>query len=280
MQSIARLQCQGKQPPQRGQAMATKQISNKKIIVSVAIAIIGISVIWYNMSDVSSVTITQKSAQVMIAKKLPITKEIKVAKFDMKFVVDQIDVGFENNNILSVVAHATVDTSVGSASVLVRTTGTPVYQSMAFYYQPQTFEFSEFTLSDKALANTKTAGQIASNATKKFDKYLKNSGLLDGTDISVAQTAEVMTAKIREYAKPALETIIIEYLTDHPIKKLDGVKGFVVSLAIDEIQVANNTLTIEFSLLAFTLNMVILILVFIALISILWFLPLGLVTFD
>ena len=226
----------------------------KSTVLSMVLGVVAVIGVGLSMADVGSVSIPQSYAQDMIAKKLPIEKTVSAVMFDMDIIVDKVDITFQENDILGVVAHATVNSRFGSAEVEVHTTGTPVFKNMAFYYLAETFEFEEFRLSAQATATAKTAGKIASNATKKFGKFMKKTGLLEGTGISVERTAEEMTAKIKEGAKPALEKIITRYLNKHPIKRLRGDKGLIVSLAIDKTEISAGTLTIHFSLLQFTMK--------------------------
>jgi hypothetical protein len=249
----------------------SRKLSTKTIVIAVVLAIIGALVVWGQMTDIDKVSITEEYAQGKISERLPIQKDLKVPLLKMGITVDRVDVDFQDGDILGVVAHATVNTRFGDADVEVRTTGTPVYKDMAFHYHPTSFEFSEFKLSGKAKASMGTAGQIASNASKRLDGYLKKKGLLEGTDISVAMSADEITDKIRKAAKPGLEKVITKYLNRYPIKKLDGIKGTIVSLAIDKIQIEDGTLTIDFSLLKLTVRVLIFALLFLVAIIGLWF---------
>ena len=258
---------------QNGGTKMAQNISKRSVGVAVVISIVAFVILWSAMSDTDSITITETYAQEKVDEKLPVKKEVSRLKQKMQIIVDKIDIDFQDGNILGVVAHATVITRFGNASVQIRTTGKPELKALAFYYRPETFEFSEFILSDEALKNSQKAGQIASNATKKLDRYLRHSGLLEGTDVSVAKGAEELTQLIRESAKPALENVIISYLSEHPIRRLDGVKGAVISLAIDDFTVSQDKLVIDFSLLTLTINIALLMLLFAAIIGVAMFFP-------
>jgi hypothetical protein len=90
-----------------------------------------------------------------------------------------------------------------------------------------------------------TAGQIAKNAMKRWVEPLT-----EGTDIDV-DTDAVKSAVALEIKGLVLREVA-RILKNMPVYQLTGVTGHLISMGVDKISVADQSVTVHFSVLQFT----------------------------
>lgn len=116
--------------------------------------------------------------------------------------------------------------------------GVPEYASGAFYFRPSQVEVREFAYQ----------GNTPGEAIKNFaDKYITNEGL----NALVTDSA----GKVEEWVTDLAQAAAVHMLDKRPVYELkDDLKGFVISAALQSVEVKENTLVITFSLLQLTIS--------------------------
>ena len=232
-----------------------KKYPKKFLVIGLVLLIVFAGITFVVMKGLDKVDIQESFAQDQISRHLPITSEFKIMLVKCGLVIDSLDVQFLDDDRISVVAHGTVETSKGSAELTIESVGVPAYANRGFYFKPDYIDYKDFKFSDEAKENIGTVGTIARNFS---GKYLKD--LVKDTDVNL--DAEKFTERLKAIAMTSVQKQIISYLYKNPVKKLDGFKGTIVSLAIDEIKVNDRVLTINFSFLKLTGRIILLIFVF------------------
>jgi hypothetical protein len=270
-----------------------RKYPKKFLVIAVALLFIAIVVIAKKGSDFDQLEISQDFAQSKISEKMPIEKSFKPIPFvSADMIVDNVIVDFRDDTQLKITADCKVESGVGGADIEVSIVGVPEYrnETMAFYFKPSKIEFTQFNFSQKAEENAKDAAAVSKGiletqydsekegtAANKLMGFASKLGgeaaekvvgekldavLEKAKEINPKETAE----KIKVAALLIVADSITSHLSKHPIKKLDGAKGTIVSLAVEDISVANNVLIIEFSLLRLTGNLLLIAMLLIAII--------------
>ncbi len=116
--------------------------------------------------------------------------------------------------------------------------GVPTYAGSAFYFKPDKVEVREFAYQ----------GNTPGEAIKNFaDKYITNEGIHD----FVADSAD----KVEEWVTDLAQAAAVHTLDKRPVYELkDDFKGFVISSALQSVEVKGDTLVVTFSLLQLTIS--------------------------
>lgn len=232
-----------------------KKYPKKIFIIGLVLFVIFAGITFVVMKGLDKVDIQESFAQDQISQRLPMVNEFKVLLIKCDLVIDSLAVKFLNDDRISVVAHGVIKTSKGDAKLIVESVGVPAYADRGFYFKPDYIDYKDFQFSGEAKRNMKIAGTIAKNFS---DRYIKD--LVKNTDINF--NTEEFVEKLKVTAKISIQKQIISYLYKNPVKKLDGFKGTIVSLAIDKIKVNDKVLTIHFSFLKLTGRIILLVIIF------------------
>ncbi|MFA6526440.1 MAG: DUF1439 domain-containing protein [Candidatus Buchananbacteria bacterium] len=267
-----------------------KKYPKKFLALGVALLIAAVITIGYLGSMVDQATISQDFAQEQVSQRLPITKNLKVLPLvSADFTVRDMTVIFRDDAQLEITAKCDLTSEVGDAEIEVNAIGIPEFHNKdaAFYFKPTQIKFTRFDFSQKAEQNAQAAGEVGKGIIetqlngKSAAKLKSIASALGGVQAEKvvdkklnearAKAAEISPQDIAEKLKAGSLSLISESLTAYlnkcPIKKLDGAKGAVISLAVEEIRVENKEMIIEFSLLKLTGTLILYALVFIALIA-------------
>lgn len=232
-----------------------KKYPKKVLVIALVLFVVFAGITFVVMKGLDKVDIQESFAQDQISQRLPIVSEFNILLVKCDLVIDSLAVQFLDDDRISVVAHGTIETSKGNAELTIESIGVPAYANQGFYFKPDYIDYKDFQFSEEAKGNIGTVGTIAKNFS---NKYLKD--LVKDTNIKL--DTEKFVEKLKATAKASVQKRIISYLYKNPVKKLDGFKGTVVSLAIDKIKVNDRVLTIHFSFLKLTGRIILLVFVF------------------
>lgn len=223
------------------------------ILAAVFVAIVAVVAIWYAMSGINQISFSEEYAQKRLSKGLPYRGHFNKLVLDFGVTVNEIKVDFLDNNKIHVITSGEVKTKHGDAKIIVESVGTPDYRQGAFYFLPESLILNEFKLSELAQQNADKYGKIVKSATKKyFGEILDEAG--------VKIDADKISEKLKAGAKESVQNTLTRFFYTHPVRELEGVEGEVLKLAIKNIEADSGKLTIHFSLIQFTFNILLIIL--------------------
>ncbi len=243
--------------------MRESQRYSKKLIIIITVVIICgiVSTLWM-MFGKDSISFSEHDAREQIAKHIPTTKIDTIVGMEYSITIDQVSVDFVEGDRIGIEASGIVDSSKGGVNFSVVTVGVPDLRNNAFYFRPNSFEFTEFVFSKKAQKSSRVLGIVAANTIKKY-----TGDLFKGTDIKIDKKA--ITEKIQAKIKIMTHSAIVGYLNKNPIKKLETGKEKIIGAAIKKISVDGDNITIHFSFWNLAKYVLVFILAFIAAIGLL-----------
>lgn len=257
-----------------------KKYPKSFILIGSILAIVAVTGIWYFASKLEQVRITQEFAQSKVSERLPITKTIKILPLlGADLTVNDLQVSFREDAQIAITAKCNVTSKVGQAEVEVFAIGTPEFRraNEAFYFKPSQIELTKFEFSAKSGENNATVAEVSKGI---LDKQLNGKGAAklkswaqslggDAAEKAVDKKLEAAREKVADLSpEEIIEKIksasmilvsdaVTVYLNKCPIKRLEGAKGTIISLAVEKISIDKGELVIDLSLLRLTTTLLI-----------------------
>lgn len=256
-----------------------KKYPKSFVVIGAILAVVAVAGMWFWASKLEQVRISQEFAQQQISERLPITKTVKILPLlSADLTVNNLGISFSENAKIGIAAKCSITCKAGQADIEAVALGTPEYRrsDQAFYFKPSQVELTKFEFSAKSQKNAETVAEVAKGV---LDKQLNGKGaeklkslasslggeaaekavdkkLEEAREKTADLKPEDIIKEIESRAMSLTSSAMVAYLNKYPIKKLDGAKGTIVSLAVQKISVDKGELVIDLSLLRLTATLV------------------------
>ena len=225
--------------------MEKRKYSPKMLIFISAITIVCVCISIYALCATYHISFSEQQTHDQISQKIPYTQTGTFLSQDYTITIQDVQIDFQDHDKIHLTTRGDVKTKFGDLMIEIDTIGIPSILDNAIYFAPETFTFTKYELSKKAQETAENVGTIGKNALTKYaGDLLKNT--------SIDTSATKIANGLKEHLKEKIQCSIIAYLKSHPIKKLDGINGLVMTLGIKDTHVTNDNIVIDISILKLT----------------------------